>query len=363
MRIGVLGLGGMGRGVIEHARGCPNVESVIGYDISSEVRANVAEKQQIDCADSLEALLADPAVKLVFVTASNAAHKPLVMAALQAGKAVMCEKPIATTLEDAEAMVAAAERLGAYFQIGFECRYSRAYTQIKDWIDAGLLGEVNNTNFYYISSEFHKKGSWRNQLATGGSMFGEKLSHYVDLPRWWIGSEVVDIFTACAPNVIPYFEVRDNYQTTYRFANGAVSHLTFMMAVGETFHGDPTQDHLEQQKDDGHALRFLIGGTQGAVEIDVFRRSIKRWAYGDSPECLTSTIVERITWTPDEDQRYYHNNQEQTQDIIQRVANGLPPHTPARDALQTMRLCFAADRSADSGEIVRVETETGKRCR
>ena len=355
MRVAILGLGGMGRGVISHLRGCPEVDSIVGYDISADARELVAKRQGIDCSSSLSSILTDPAVKLVLVTASNAAHHPLVMAALQAGKAVMCEKPIANTLEDAQEMVETAERLGAFFQVGFELRYSRLYTQVKDWIGTGLLGEVNNTHCFYICSEFHHKGSWRNNLDTGGSMFGEKLSHYVDLPRWWIGSEVVDVFTVCAPNVIPYYEVRDNYHTTYRFANGAVSHLTFMMSVGETFNGDPLQDVLAQQKDDGHALRFLVAGTKGAAELDVFRRTIKRWAFGDSPRCMTSALVETITWPSAEDHFYYHNTTEQTRDIVHRVANGMPPKTPARDALQTMRLCFAADRSADCGQIVRLE--------
>jgi predicted dehydrogenase len=56
-------------------------------------------------------------------------------------------------------------------------RYSKLYTAIKDWADQGLLGQVVNTQCSYFCSEFHKKGSWRNKKATGGSMFGEKLSH------------------------------------------------------------------------------------------------------------------------------------------------------------------------------------------
>jgi len=60
-----------------------------------------------------------------------------------------------------------------------------------------------NTQFTYICSEFHRKGSWRNHKATGGSMFGEKLSHYVDLPRWWIGADIDTVFSVCAPNIIP----------------------------------------------------------------------------------------------------------------------------------------------------------------
>ncbi len=352
MKVAVLGAGGMGGGVISHLKECPEVTEILAMDIRPERVAQLTKQFGIRATNDLDEILADPQVRLVFVTASNDAHKPLVMAALAAGKAVMCEKPIATTLEDSQQMVAEAERRGLFFQIGFELRYSRAYTLIKEWADAGLLGAVMNTHCYYICSEFHGKGSWRNKVATGGGMFGEKLSHYVDLPRWWVGSPVQDVFTVCAPNVIPYYEVRDNYHTTYRFTNGAVSQLTFHMAVGATFAGDPLMDHLEQQKEDGHALRYLVVGTKGAASVDIFHRRIKRWAFGDAPKSMTSTWAEDLTWKPADDQSYYHNTRSQTLDIVRRVAAGLPPMTPARDAYETMLLVFAAEQSADSGTLV-----------
>jgi len=352
MKAAVLGIGGMGMGALCQSRDSGMLSDVIGYDINPE-RIESVKQKGFKVTDNLDEILSDPEVGLVFVTASNDAHKPLVMAALKAGKAVMCEKPIATTLEDSRIMVEEAEKRGLFFQIGFELRYSRAYTIIKDWVDAGYLGQVMNTQFYYIGSEFHGKGSWRNKIETGGSMFGEKLSHYVDLPRWWIGSPVQDVFSVCAPNVVPYFEVHDNYHTTYRFANGAVSQLTFHMAVGETFDGDPLMDHIEQQKEDGHALRYLIVGTKGAASLDIFHRRIKRWEFGDSPKCMTSKWVEDLTWDPKEDQEYYHNNRGQLLDIITRVKEGRPPMTPARDALATMELVCAAELSADTGQIVK----------
>lgn len=341
----------MGMGVIHTCKNSGLLEGVIGYDISEE-RIDHAKNEGFDATHDLEKILRDPSVGLVFVTASNEAHKPLVMAALKAGKAVMTEKPIATTLEDSKAMVEEAEKRGLFFQVGFELRYSKLYMIVKEWIDQGLLGNVMNSHCYYICSEFHHKGSWRNKRSSGGGMFGEKLSHYVDLPRWWIGSQVTEAYSVCAPNVIPYYEVRDNFNTSYKFANGAVSQLTFHMAVGETFAGDPLRDHIEQQKEDGHALRYLIVGTKGAVSTDVFYRRIKRWEFGDSPECMTSKWVEDITWDPKEDQEYYHNTAGQNLDIIKRVLAGQPPKTPARDAYETMKLVEAAELSADQGKPV-----------
>lgn len=353
MKVAILGSGAMGATVIEHLKECPEVDGVVAYDRSQERLREVANRYHIQTTSQPDGVFNDPLVRLAFVTAANDAHPSLTRQAIGAGKAVMCEKPMATTLSDAREMVEFAEKHRAFLQIGFEARYSRLYVKVKEWIDAGQLGQVLNTHCAYLSSA-REKGSWRNRKATGGSMFGEKLSHYVDLPRWWIGAEVKDVFSACAPNAIPYSEVHDNYHTICRFQNGAVSELTFMMAPAATFHGDPLQNVINQQKGDGHALRYLLVGTKGAAETNVFDRTIKRWEFGDSPQCMTSTWVETLTWNPTEDHVYFHNTRDQTHDIVRRVLKGLPPRTPARDAYETMKVCFAAEESADSGRIVAV---------
>jgi hypothetical protein len=64
-----------------------------------------------------------------------------------------------------------------------------------------------------------------------------------------------------------------------------------------------------------------------------------------------SDLVEKLTWSEEEDHFYFHNTTDQTKDIVRRVANGLSPKTSARDALETMKLCFAAEKSAISGKI------------
>ncbi len=350
MKVGVLGAGAMGGTVIEHLRECELVSQIVAQDIRPERVEQLRQQYGISATTELRDVLCDPQVRCVFITSSNDAHAPLAIAALEAGKAVLCEKPMAVTLADAKAMVDCAQATRGFLQIGFELRYSRLYAGVKKWIDEGLLGEVVNTQCNYIASSW-VKNTWR-AAGIGGNLFGEKLSHYVDLPRWWVGEEVAEIYAVSAPNAIPYYKVRDNYQATYRFNNGAVSHLTFMMAPAATFRGDPLQNVIDQQTGDGHTLRFLVQGTKGAVETDVFARTLKRWEFGDAPDTFTSTLVETITWDMAEDHLWFHNTYDQTHDVVRRVAQGLPPATSACDAYETMRLCFAAEESVESGRVV-----------
>ena len=104
------------------------------------------------------------------------------------------------------------------------------------------------------------------------------------------------------------------------------------------------QNVIDQQTGDGHTLRFLVQGTRGAAETDVFARTLKRWEFGDAPDTFA--------WDKSKDHLWFHNTYDQTHDVVRRVVQGLPPATPAWDAYETMRLCFAAEESVERGRVV-----------
>lgn len=354
IQVAILGGGQMGMHVMEHLRDSPLVEDITVFDPNAERRAELELKHSVRTVDALERVLDDPAIPLVFITASNNVHKELAIQALEAGKAVMCEKPMATTFADAEAMVEAAERTGGFLQVGFELRYSHLYTRVKQWIDEGKLGKVRNAQCTYCTSAWGRHNVWRAAAGTSGGMFGEKLSHYVDLVRWWVQDEVEEVYATCAPNVISYYEVHDNFHCTYRFKSGAVGQLTFMMAPAATFKGDPLQNAVSQQAGDGHMLRYMLYGDKGAAETDVFPRTMKRWEFGEDEYGQTSAWVQNETWPPERDFAYFHNTHDQALDIVRRVSVGERPSIDPRDALETTRLCFAAEQSAAEGRPVRL---------
>lgn len=354
MKTAILGAGGMGRTVIGHLQKCSGVSRIVAYDPREEALEKTHRECGVEVSRSLEKTLADPELKLVFITASNDAHKELALTSLRAGKAVMCEKPMANSLEDSQEMAEAAEQLGGFLQIGFELRYSHLYSTVKKWIDEGKLGEVRNIDCNYIASEGWGRDSWRTKLATGGSMFGEKLSHYVDLPRWWTGEEVREVYSAASPNVVPYYEVRDNYHTSCTFGNGAVCHIAFMMPFAATYEKvrDSLVDRIIDQREDGHELRYLVMGTQGAAETNLFHRKIKRWEFGENGRGFTSRLVETLEWEEKDDHTFYHNTRDQAHDIVRRVREGLPPAISPWDALETMKVCEAADISVNESRVV-----------
>jgi len=102
-------------------------------------------------------------------------------------------------------------------------------------------------------------------------------------------------------------------------------------------------------------LRYLVYGEKGAAETDVFPRSLKRWEFGEDDYGQTSQWVQTETWNPAEDFSYFHNTHDQALDIVRRVVEGEPPRISPRDALETTRLCFAAELSAKENRLVRLD--------
>jgi len=339
----VLGVGNMGGVHVIAAKASPYIKKIYGYE-PDPIKAAQREKDLgITCTSEINSILNNQEIKFVSIASTNSTHAELAEKALRAGKAVLCEKPMGETLEEAKRMIKAQKETCGFLQIGFELHYSKLFIKAKDWIDNGLIGAIVNIHCRYYSSEFHGKNSWRS--CSKGTLIGEKLSHYIDLIRWWIGSPVEEVYSFTAPNVVKYFNHPDNHQINLRFANGSIANLNFIMFIAETDHGDPLLDTMEKMSDDGHCLQYHIIGDKGAIEIDAFRRRIRRWEFSEDSKQLTSKIVDTFFFPKNEGKIWYHNVHGQITKIIELVAKKLPPENPANDSYQTMLVCFAAEKS------------------
>ena len=348
--VAVLGLGEMGQTHVEAAQSSPFIRRIYGYEPDVDRAKSRAAELGIDAIGNLEEILQNPAIKLIYIASVNEAHAEQTIRALQAGKAVLCEKPMGISLMEAKRMLDAEKQTGSFLQIGFELHYSKLYQQAKEWISQGLIGTPLNCHCRYYCSEFHLKNTWRSR--SKGTLIGEKLSHYLDLQKWFFDDLPETIYSVCAPNAVQYFNHPDNHQIITRYRRGGVASLNFIMHLAETDHTDPLLEMLEKQSDDGHSLQYHICGDKGAIETDVFRRRIRRWEFSDSPKQLLSEIVETITFPKEEDQVYFHNVRGQNLRVAELVARNLPPENTAQNAFDSMRMCFASEVSFRENRVV-----------
>ena len=143
IKVGIIGCGKIAqvRHIPEYAAN-PHAEVYGFYDINLARAEELAKQYGGKAYASYEALLADPAIEAVSVCAANHAHAEISIAALKAGKHVLCEKPMAVTLEECEAMVAAAREAGKYLMIGQNQRLAKAHAKAKELIEQGAIGKV-----------------------------------------------------------------------------------------------------------------------------------------------------------------------------------------------------------------------------
>ncbi|MDD4850688.1 MAG: Gfo/Idh/MocA family oxidoreductase [Gemmiger sp.] len=223
-QMAIIGYGGMGGWHHERLAKCFEKIKVTGmYDIRPESREKAAQKGLYVYATA-EALLADPAVDVVLVATPNNFHKHYVIAALEAGKNVICEKPVAMNAAELQEMIAAAQRTGKLFSIHQNRRWDTDYRIVREILSGGAIGTPYFIESRVLGSRRAMHG-WRSYKVDGGGMLLDWGVHLIDQALWLIDSPVV----AVDANLQSIFsgEVDDSIKVVLRFENG-VSYLTEM---------------------------------------------------------------------------------------------------------------------------------------
>ncbi|HVF27157.1 MAG TPA: Gfo/Idh/MocA family oxidoreductase [Pyrinomonadaceae bacterium] len=140
-----------------------------------------------------EELLADPAVEAVLICLPNVLHAPVAIDALGAGKHVYLEKPLATNLGDARALLDVWHRGGLVGMIGFNYRFNPLHQSARRYIEGKTIGEMVGARSIF-SSAARALPEWKKNRQTGGGVLLDFASHHVDLVRYFFGQEVRQVF-------------------------------------------------------------------------------------------------------------------------------------------------------------------------
>lgn len=200
-KIGIIGCGKIAqvRHIPELASN-PNAKIVAYYNPTTARAQQMAELYGGKVYEDLDALLADPEIDAVVMSLANQAHAEVTIKALKAGKAVLCEKPMATTIEECEAMAAAAEECGLPLMIAQNQRLTKAHMHARKLIEAGEIGRVLTfrTTFGHSGPENWSinpgKGTWffNKEKASLGAMADLGI-HKTDLIQFLLDQNVVNV--------------------------------------------------------------------------------------------------------------------------------------------------------------------------
>ncbi len=258
--IGIIGAGYMGRTHSLHYSQVKDVEIVAVADINQEAANELAHQHRIPHVyQDFEELLTNPKVDAVSICTPDAMHLAPCLRAAAMGKHMLLEKPIATTMEDAHAILGAVDKAGTTLLMGFVSRYLKTYTTAHQNLEQGKLGDVltvaaKRVNRSSVGSFYSKRGD---------NIIGFLGIHDIDLLRWF-GGEVVSVYAEAGAFVFSEHgpESLDTAMILVRFDSGAIGYVHSSWALPDSVPYRATST-------------FEVIGKKGTALIDAFDQSVR----------------------------------------------------------------------------------------
>ena len=216
-KIAIIGLGGMGTWHLDKLETLEEPKVVGIWDIKEE-RREYARSRNVFVYDSLEALLADETTDMVLIATPNDFHRPLAIAAMEAGKHAISEKPITLTSEDLQAMIKASEKTGKFLCVHQNRRWDEDFLTVKEILKEGRLGPIHR-----IESRVHGSrgipGDWRQEPEKGGGMILDWGVHLLDQALLLYPDAKIETVYATITNVTNT-KVDDGFTVDLGMSNG-----------------------------------------------------------------------------------------------------------------------------------------------
>jgi len=287
-------------------------------DVDKERAAELASRHGARYTIDWQEAISDPTVDVVAVSTSNKFLAPIAIAALRAGKHVLCEKPLGRNATEAADVAAAAREAGRVLKVGFTLRFHPAIRRAHDLVGQGDLGPLFSVSAIYGHGGrpgYDKEWRGNPELAGGGELLDQGV-HLLDLSRWFLGG--LEVVAAITPRW--HWEVaplEDNAFVLLRGRAGEVSSLHTSWTMWKN------RFWFEVLGRDGYARVDGLGGSYGVETLTVGRKQ----SVGTIPEETVTTFDGPDTsW--DEDWR----------DLIVCIEEGRGPEVGADEGLAVMRL-------------------------
>ena len=323
-------------------------------DIVPEIAADAKERYGYEkCCTDWRDIVNDPEIDVVSVCTPNNAHAQVAIAALNVGKHVLCEKPIASTLEDAKAMAEAAEKAfarGVIAMNAYQYRRVPAIDLAKKFIDEGSIGQLFNVRCTYLqswSADPASPLSWRFQKdIAGAGTLGDIASHVIDIAQYLAGD--IDEVTG----------MMKTYITERPVQEGGVD-LLGTVKLG----ADAKRKAVDTDDEDSFLVRFK-NGVVGSLYFNYERLNELQVCFADDPDDRRGfkTIYTgpahfhgEVTWNiPGMNIGYGELKSIETYEFIKAVVEGKRPSTSFAEGYRVERVCDAVKRSAETGRWEKV---------
>ncbi len=266
MRFGLIGAGGIGQIRAQALKGMKDCVLTAITDVNKEQARAIAatSSTKIHVFDDYRQMLASDDVDAIIVSTPPQFHEEITVSALEAGKHVLCEKPLANSVDACRRMVEASRKTGKTLATGFNHRYFPAIQFVKRTLDSGQIGELDHVRAFAGHtglSEFKAPWMYDKQIMGGGALMDNGI-HIIDLTRYLLG-EVDEVFGIATCNIWKLDRAEDNGFALMRSPQGktAVLHATWSEWKGYRF-------HIEAYGDKGMARAYYAPMMSMAIYMD-----------------------------------------------------------------------------------------------
>lgn len=293
----------------------PSVEITGIYDDVPERGERAAGEFAATYYVTVEELL-DSEIDAVVITSENVYHKRHVLAAARAKKHILCEKPLATNIEDAEEMIRQAAHHKVNLQTAFPVRFNSTIQDVKAFLEEDKLGEILGIKASNRGS--HPGGWFADRTLAGGGAVLDHTVHLIDVMRWFMNTEVAEVYAEIG-QLFSIEPIDDAGIITVEFANGAFATIDCSWSRTTSY-------------PKGGDIKLEIVGTKGTLQVDAFGQNIH--LYADEKGSV------RRFWGD-------NMNLEMAKEFIASIREKRSPSVTGYDGLKAVEAALAAYQSAE----------------
>jgi UDP-N-acetyl-2-amino-2-deoxyglucuronate dehydrogenase len=313
----------------------PNARLVAVCDVVREKADKIALKFSVLCFTDMHEMMRATDVDVVVVLTESGNHAEHVIALASYGKHVVVEKPMALTLDDADAMIRACDESRAKLFVVKQNRFNVPVVKLRQALEAGRFGKLvlGTVRVRWCRPQaYYDQDPWRGTWALDGGVLSNQASHHVDLLEWMMGE--VDSVFAMSSTALVHIEAEDTAVVTLRFRNGALGIIEATTAA--------------RPKDLEGSLSVL--GEGGAVEIGGFAvNKMKVWNFAQ-PEDDDDRVMEKYSVNPPN--VYGFGHQAYYEHVVDCILNGTRHLVDGLEGRKSLELINAIYESVETGREV-----------
>ena len=280
-------------------------------------------------------LLAESGAQMVAIATDSGEHAEIALAAIEAGKHVLIEKPMALSMADARRICQAAQESGVTVGVCHQNRFNTAVVQLRKALEAGRFGKLSHgavTVRWNRSEAYYDQAAWRGTWAQDGGTLMNQCIHGIDLLRWMMGDEISEVCGMTARRLHEHTECEDIGMAVIRFKNGALG------TVEGTANVYPRDMEETLSLFGQHGTVKLGGGSVNKID---------RWVFADGEEDMT-------VYEEKPENVYGNGHVWLYADFLAAIRENRPPLVDTYAGMAALELVLAIYKSQKEGCVVRL---------